>query len=301
MALNIQDLNSTFGMTDQLVFIEEKGLPFIKINNKKASALISIYAGQVLSFQPVDEPEDLIFISDNAYFQQGKAIRGGIPICWPWFGAAPDNAENPAHGFVRNNFWSVLSADIIENGDTKIKLEFADSEASREIWPYAFSLSLEITVGSKLTLELYTRNTGNQPFSITEALHSYFNVGDASQVKVLGLEDTEYLDKTENFIERHQLGAITFSEETDQIHSDIKHELTIDDPIFNRKIRISSSGNHNVVVWNPWSKGAATMKDLANDDYKHFICAEIANASESVKIQPDCDHKLITHYSVFRD
>ena len=273
-------------------------MPFIKINNRKASALISIYAGQVLSFQPVNEPEDVMFISDNAYFQQGKAIKGGIPICWPWFGAASEDAVQQDHGFVRNNFWSVLSVTSTENGDTKIKLEFDETEKTRKIWPHSFYLSLEITVGNDLTLELYTRNTGNQPFIMTEALHSYFNVGDATQVKVLGLEHTEYLDKAENFVKVCQVGAVTLSEATDHIHTGVKHNLTIDDPAFNRKIRISSTGNKNVVVWNPWSKGSAEMKDLANDDYKYFICVEIANAADSVKIEPGCQYKLISHYSV---
>ena len=242
-----------------------------------------------------------MFISDNAYFQQGKAIKGGIPICWPWFGAAPEDAKQQDHGFVRNNFWSVLSVTATENGDTKVKLEFEDTEKTRETWPYSFYLSLEITIGSDLTLELYSRNTGNQPFTMTEALHSYFNVGDASQVKVLGLEHTEYLDKTENFVKVCQVGAVTLSEATDHIHTDVKHNLTIDDPAFNRKIRISSTGNKNVVVWNPWSKGSAEMKDLASDDYKHFICVEIANASDRVKIEPGCQYKLTSHYSVIRD
>ena len=303
--INIQQLNADFGIANQIEFITGKGgLPCIQINNDQASALISVYAGQVLSFKPVNEAEDLLFVSDNAYFQEGKAIKGGVPICWPWFGAAPepgnaDQAKRPDHGFVRNALWSVLSTTALENGVSKIVLEFVDSEETRLIWPFQFHLSLEIIIGDSLRLELLTRNTGNQVFSITEALHSYFNVGDITQVKALGLEQTEYLDKNENFAKTFQEGAITIATETDHIHTDIQHKLLIDDPVFQRKIEISSSGNNNVVVWNPWAKGAAAMKDLDKHDYKHFICLEIANAAtDSVEILPNSEHRMNAHYRI---
>ncbi|MCK4842142.1 MAG: D-hexose-6-phosphate mutarotase [Methylococcales bacterium] len=300
--INIQQLNADFGISNQLVFTKGKGgLPFIEVTNKKASALISIYAGQVLSFKPVNEAEDFMFISDNAYFQEGRAIKGGIPICWPWFGSALDTKNNklPDHGFVRNNYWSVSAVDILDNGDTKIKLEFVDSAKTRKLWRYEFYLALEIIVGDSLTLELLTQNTGDKSFFITEALHTYFNVGDATQVQVLGLEKTEYLDKTEDFIKVCQIGALTISEETDHIHLGVKQDLTINDPAFNRNIKITSSGNKNVVVWNPWVKGSAEITDLESDDYRHFICVEIANvASDIVEILPDSEYRIVTNYSL---
>jgi len=299
--INIQQLNIDFGIDSQVTFIEGKGgLPFIQVNNKKASALISIYAGQVLSFKPVNESEDFMFTSDNAYFQEGKAIKGGIPICWPWFGAAPDNTEHPDHGFVRNSFWTVASIDELKNGDTKVKLEFVDSDKTREIWPYHFHLSLEIVIGESLTLDLVTRNTGDKAFLITEALHTYFNVGDASQVQVLGLEKTEYLDKIEDFIKVCQVGALTLEDAMDHIHVDVGHNLTINDPVLKRQIKITSSGNKNVVVWNPWAKGAEQMEDLKADDYKRFVCIEIANAaSNKVKIEPASEYRMVTNYRIF--
>ncbi len=303
--INIQHLNTNFGIANQIKFVTGKGgLPCIQINNSKASALISIYAAQVLSFKPVNEDADLMFISANAYFQEGKATKGGIPICWPWFGAAPEaditeHSKKPDHGFVRTRFWSVLSTAVLENGDNKIVLQLEDSEKTREIWPFRFYLSLEVVIGDSLTLELLTRNTGNKAFSITEAFHTYFNIGDATQATILGLEHTEYIDKNEDFVKACQVGSITIAEETDHIHTDIKHQLTIDDPAFKRKIKISSSGNKNVVVWNPWVKGSAAIADLENDDYKHFICLEIANAApNSVEILPDSEYRMDANYSI---
>ncbi|MCF6204098.1 MAG: D-hexose-6-phosphate mutarotase, partial [Methylococcaceae bacterium] len=288
------------------IFTEGKGgLPFIKVNNKKASALISIYAGQILSYKPVGEKEDFLFTSENAFFQNGKAIKGGIPICWPWFGAAQESIENsklPNHGFVRDHYWSVVLAEKIKNGDTKIKLEFVDTEETRKMWPYQFHLSLEIYIGESLTLELLTKNTGNEAFIMTEALHTYFNVGDAAQVEVLGLEKTEYLDKSQDFIKVCQIGAIKLSKETDRIHVDVEHDLTIKDPVFNRKINIVSLGNKNVVVWNPWEKGSKEIIDLEKEDYKRFVCVEIANAAaDIVELSPGEEFRLITDYRLCED
>ncbi len=290
-------------MPNQVVFFDGKGdLPFIKISNAKASALISIYAGQVLSYNPVGETEDLMFVSENAYFQEGKAIKGGAPICWPWFGADLADPEHPNHGFARNNYWSVSTVDLLTGGDTRIKLELVDSENTHKIWSHEFHLSLEIIVGDTLSLELSTYNTGNQPFIITEALHTYFNVGDATQVEVLGLEHAEYLNKVENYAEVCQVAAIALKGETDRIYTDVKHDLTLVDPAFNRKIKISSSGNKNVVVWNPWVERSAEISDLGSDDYKHFICIEIANAASSkVQIQPGDKYKMLTNYSVIQN
>ncbi len=254
-----------------------------------------------MSYKPHNEPEDFMFVSENAYFQSGKAIKGGVPICWPWFGADPDNPNNPDHGFARNNPWTVSSTNKLQNGDTRIKLVLTDTAETRKIWPHSFHLSLEITVGDTLTLALLTKNTGQDTFYITEALHTYFNIGDATQIELLGLEHTEYLDKTENFVKVCQVGAITLSEETDHIHTDITHDLTIIDPSFHRKIKIASSGNKNVVVWNPWAKGSSQISDLDEDDYKHFVCVEIANAaSDKVEIPAGTEYIMTTSYSCIK-
>lgn len=289
-------------MPNQVEFIKGKGgLPFLKVNNTKASALISIYAGQVLSYKPEGEAEDVMFVSENAYFQEGKAIKGGVPICWPWFGADITDPEHPDHGFARNSNWTVSSVDMLAGGNTRIKLELVDSESTHKIWPYKFYLSLEVIVGDKLSLELSTCNKGDQPFTITEALHTYFNVGDATQVEVLGLEHAEYLNKAENYVEVCQVAAIALTSETDRIYTDVKHDLTLVDPVFNRNIKISSSGNKNVVVWNPWIERSAEISDLDRDDYKHFVCIEIANAASStVEISPGEEYKMLTKYSVIK-
>ncbi len=297
---NITQLNSQFGIGKDLIFIEGKGgLPFIQVLNKKASALISLYAGQVLSFKPVNEAEEMMFVSSNAYFQENKAIKGGTPICWPWFGDYIHTPSHPAHGFVRNNFWQVVTAACLENGDTQIILEFVNTKKTEQLWSYQFKLSLIIIIGDSLSIELITDNIDNRAFSISEALHSYFKIGNIDDIEVSGLENTDFLDKTDDFSQRHQSAAIKIREETDRIYLNSPDKLIIDDPVLNRKIKIESSGNQNIVVWNPWSNGSATIADLSNNDYRSFICVETANAlAESVEVLPRQSHSLKTTYSI---
>lgn len=300
--MNIHQLNADFGITGQLRFVEDKGgLPFIEIENSKASALVSLYAGQLLSFKPINEPDDLMFLSNKAYYQEGKAIKGGIPVCWPWFGPDPEGLGRPGHGFVRNRLWTISGTEATSDGQTQVKLGLVDTPETREIWPQAFELELAITVGSTVSLELLTRNRGDQAFSITQAFHTYFKVGDINQVRVLGLEDSPYLDKVDNGTLKTQTGAVSVSEEVDRIYTGVKGELVIEDAALGRRIHISSAGSETAVVWNPWAKISADMGDLEDDDYLRLICVETANAaSDIVNLLPDNDCRLLTKYTVAR-
>ena len=291
-SMNIDQLNIEYGIADQLKFVKgDGGFPFILISNRSATALISVYAAQVLSFQPVDESEDLLFLSQKSYYDEGKAIRGGIPLCWPWFGPDPADLQRPNHGFVRNGLWAVSGTEATSDFETKVKLRFLENLQSESCWQHAFALELEISAGNTLTLELITRNTGNQAFSITQAFHTYFHVGDINQVRILGLEDTEYFDKLDHGAKKFQTGAVTVLEEVDRIYTGVKNELIIDDSAFNRRIRIVSTSHKTAVVWNPWAKTSATMPDLENDDYLHFVCVEAVNAFDDViKLAPGESH-----------
>lgn len=300
--MSIEQLNADYGIADQLKFSQGKGgFPLIEINNQQAKALISVYGGQVLSFQPTDEPEDLMFVSENAYYQEGKAIKGGIPICWPWFGPDPEGLGRSSHGFVRNRQWQVAATETTREGETKVRFELSDSEETREIWPHRFELAIEILIGNTLTVELITRNIGKQTFSITQGLHSYFKVGDIDQVKVLGLEGTKYIDKVDNHKEKNQEDRLTIAEEVDRIYTNVQPELTIEDGSLSRRIQIKSDGSRTAVVWNPWVEISKKMADLEEEDYKHFICVETVNtATEVVEVSPDSEYRLRANYSVNR-
>ncbi|MGB3786486.1 MAG: D-hexose-6-phosphate mutarotase [Phormidesmis sp.] len=297
--MNIDQLNKEFG-SDQITITEGKGgFPVIAVDNEHAKAKISVYAGQVLSFQPAGADEDLMFVSENAYYKTGKATKGGIPICWPWFGPDPEGLGRASHGFVRNRMWTLLSTEATANGETKVRLGVSADEETKKVWPHSFELAIEILVGSKLTVALITDNTGESAFQVTQAFHSYFTVGDINQVKVLGLEDAAYIDKVEDSAEKMQSGAIAFSSETDRIYTDTKSEFIIEDSALNRRIRISSTGSKTAIVWNPWKEISINMADLADQDYLRFVCVETANAADDVaEIAPNSAYKLQAVYAI---
>lgn len=297
--MTIEQLNAEYGIDGHLRIIEGNGgLPFIEVDNGKGSAAISAYAGQVLSYRPAGVADDVMFLSTKAYYQDGKAIKGGVPVCWPWFGSDPEDKGRPGHGFVRNRHWNVVATEATEAGDTKVTLGLSDTEETRSIWPNAFELAIEISVGSELTLELVTRNKSEHEFPITQGLHTYFSVGDIGQVKVLGLDETEYMDMVDGGAQKGQEGAISFSGEVNRIYLG-SGDLAIEDAALGRKILIGSSNSNTTVVWNPWADVAASMGDLEDDDYKRFVCVETTNAADDVvEVAAGEEYRLTATYRV---
>ena len=297
--MNIEQLNAEYGIANKAKFVEGKGgFPVIEINNEYAKATISLYAGQVLSYQPVDRTQDMMFVSSEAYYTEGKAIKGGAPICWPRFGPDPEDKGRSNHGFVRNRLWNMREIATNQDGSTEVVMGLVDTPETRKIWDYAFDLAIAITVGSSLTIELTTRNTGDKPFSITQALHSYFRIGDIGQVRVLNLEDTSYLDKVDGGKNKTQTGAVTFDSECDRIYLDVPSQLVIDDMALGRKIKITAANSNTAIVWNPGAEISANMADLGDLDYQRFVCVETANAAnEIIEIAAGNDYNLTANYS----
>ena len=297
--MDINQLNNKFSISDELIFMEGNGgFPCIRIRNAHADALVSVYGGQILAFKPRGSDE-LLFLGNKAFFEAGKAIKGGVPVCWPWFGPHPENKNYPAHGFVRNRMWNVLHTETTENGTTRVSLGIKSTAETRSIWPHDFSLSLDITVGKTMRMALTTRNTGEQAFSLSQALHSYFAVGDVSQTQLLGLEDRQYIDKADNGSLKQQDGNVTISNEVDRVYYDVPSLVTIVDNALQRNIQINSSGNNTTVVWNPWSEISAGSADLQDDDYQHFLCVETANALEdAVEIAAGDEYRLTAEMSI---
>ena len=285
--MDLAQLNSDYGIPGQLEFVSGKGeFPYIQITNDQATAVISVYGGQVLSFQPKGAPQDMMFVSENAYYKTGKAIKGGIPVCWPWFGPDPEGAGRPSHGFARNRLWQVRAAAALPSGETKVTLGFSDTEDTQALWPYPFELAIEITVGTTLNMALISRNRGDRPFDITQALHTYFTVGDIAQTSVVGLDGTTYIDKVDGSQVKPQSGPVEIAAEVDRIYQGVPSELIIQDAALGRRIRITSAGNQTTVVWNPWSEISVKMADLEDHDYTRFICVETTNAADDVVTVP---------------
>jgi len=298
--MDLAQLNQAYGLDGQISFGAGKGgFPDIEVTNDQATALISLYGGQVLSFQPCGVAADLLFVSETAYYQTGKAIKGGVPVCWPWFGPDPEGKGRPSHGFVRNRLWQVQSTQGLPGGATQVVLGLSDTDETRELWPHAFELALEITVGRTLQLMLSSRNVGDRPFDITQALHTYFTVGDIAQTTVQGLDGTTYIDKVDGQKVKPQSGPIAIAGEVDRIYQGVPSELMIVDGASDRRIRITSTGNQTAVVWNPWVEISKQSGDLTDDAYQQFVCVETTNAADDVvTVAPQSEYRLAVTYDI---
>jgi glucose-6-phosphate 1-epimerase len=294
---NLSELNKQFALAGRVEFVAGAGdMPQIQVHTAMAQASIALYGGQVLSYQPVGMAE-LLYLSEQAIFEQGKAIRGGIPICWPWFGGDPLKIGRQAHGFARNLYWDVLSVTESEQG-VEIVLGLHSNATTQQWWQAEFDLRQTIKIGASLDIELTTKNTGSSVLTLSEALHSYFSVSDVSQISVEGLNQIDYLDKTTGFSQHTQQGDIKFEQETDRVFLSGLSPLTIVDPALKRKIIIEHQGANNAVVWNPWDKAAA-LKDMPDTDYQAFVCVETANAlAESVSLAAGESHTMSVCYQV---
>ncbi len=294
--MTLPQLTDHYGIPGKVDFIAGNGgLPFIRVSNQQATALISLLGGQILSFKLIGEQADMLFLSKKSAYQVGKAIRGGIPVCWPWFSTDPAGLHRPNHGLVRTESWSVVSTTETATA-TVIRLQFTNSQQQDKTWKQPFNLTLTFSIGQTLSLSLITQNTGSKPFSITQAFHTYFNVGDISQAQVLGLENCRYYDKLDQGKEKIQAGIVTVSEEIDRIYEDVDNFVALNDLTLQRRIEITSQHCKSGVVWNPWTKA---MPDLEPDDYQRFVCVETGNIGfDVIQIPPGGEHTLTTTYKI---
>ena len=296
--LDKKKLDSQFAINNGLSSQQAEGdHPMIDIDNQYATAKISIYGGQVLSYIPKGQSKDVLFVSDKARYDAGKAIRGGIPICWPWFGNDTSGFGRPAHGFARNLPWKKVSTVNNKDGSTSVTLRLSNTEETLAIWPYEFDLIIEITVGEQLTVSLTTKNNDTRDITISQALHTYFNVGDISQVSVSGFDGINYLDKLDSYVLQQQKADVVVDQEVDRIYQNAPVEVKLVDKSFNRTINISSQASNSTVVWNPWQESCANFADLSAEDYQRFVCIENANVFEdSITVAAGESHTLTATY-----
>lgn len=289
----IDELNARFSIPGCLTFKKAPGgFIYVEVKNNSATAQVFLHGAQVTSYVPTGH-EPLLFLSGLSRYEADKAIRGGVPISFPWFADHPTDASEPAHGFARITDWTVIKTELLSGGETSLTLGLTDSEATRKLWDYSFELNLDISIGSALDLALTMKNTGGAPFSITSAFHSYFNISAISNISIHGLENTDYIDKVDGFKFKKQHGPVQISEETDRIYMHTDTECIIADPGFGRNVRIRKSGSRSTVVWNPWKEKARGMSDLGDDDYLGFVCVEVTNAGDDVVlVPPGAEHRL---------
>jgi glucose-6-phosphate 1-epimerase len=283
-----------FDIPDALRFEDTPGgLVRAVISTPAAEAEVYLQGAHVTHWTPRGQ-RPVLFVSPKSLFQPGKAIRGGVPIIFPWFGPRGDGKSGPAHGFARTMEWAIEGTQLHHDGRVEITLSLAPNDATRGLGYDAFRLRFRVTAGAKLEMELETRNDAAEPFTYEEALHSYFAIADIHRVSVTGLEGTTYIDKTDGF-KRKRLSSepLRIAKETDQVHLSTKAACVIDDPVWNRRIIIEKGGSESTVVWNPWIDKTKGMSDMAPDDWRGMICVETANvADNAVHIAPGASHKV---------
>ena len=287
--------------TNDVHFIQDaNGLDYIEIDNRHATAKIALQGAHVMHWQPKSTAEPVLWLSSNARYIKARSIRGGVPICWPWFGAHPTDSSYCPHGFARVIPWQVIKSCKLPNDTTRLLLEMKQTEVAKKQLSYPFQLTLEITIGNYLRLELTTKNLANEPFMIGEAFHTYFNVSDVKNTHITGLENLVYSDKVEGYVRNVQHGPLKFEGEFDRVYINSDEDCIIRDSGFNRAIRVAKSGSNTTVIWSPGAEKVAQMGDMgAAEEWRKMLCVESANAMEnSVTIFPGESHTMVTEYSL---
>jgi len=267
------------------------GLPKVRITTPEAEAEMYLHGAQVTSWKPTGE-EEVIFLSKHSHWQDGNAIRGGIPICFPWFRAKADDANAPAHGFVRTKAWQLDSVTQTARVVT-VSMSTKSDEGTKRWLPADFSLVHRVTFGDELKLELAVTNTGTTSLRFEEALHTYHRVGHIEAVRLRGLDGVSYLDNAESNRQKTQRGDVLMTKKTDNAYLNTQLALEVLDPELHRRIRIAKENSFTTVVWNPWGEGAKSLPDLGDDEWRQMACAEPSNVlGFAVDLAPGRQHTM---------
>jgi glucose-6-phosphate 1-epimerase len=267
------------------------GLQKVRINGPEAAGEIYLHGAHITSWKPTGE-EEMLFLSSQSRWEDGHAIRGGVPICFPWFGGKADDPKAPAHGFVRTKVWQLDS--IAQIGEGVAVSLFTESDEDTKRWsPAEFRLDYRVTFASELRLELMVTNTGKAVLRFEEALHAYHSVGNILNARVGGLHAVDYIDKTDSNRKKFQRGEIAIVSETDRVYLDTRAAIELEDPVLRRRTRVAKENSRTTVVWNPWVQKAHSLSDFADDEWIQMICIETSNVSDfGVDLAPSQQHKM---------
>lgn len=299
---SLADLNELFAIPGVAQIVEGNGgFPRILIATSTATAEIYLYGAQVTSWKPAGADE-VLFLSDMSYWETGRAIRGGIPLCFPWFRMKADNPDAPSHGFVRTREWQVNSISAEPGDSVCVSLSTVSDESTRRWWPFDFRLEYRITVGTSLRLELVVTNTGQSTLRFEEALHAYFKVSDVERVRLSGLNGAAYLDNRDGNREKIQAGDLNLLKQTDNAYEDATGSVEIIDPLRGRILKTEKQGSASTIVWNPWSDGASSMSDLGDLEWRGMLCAEGGNIlTSAINLDAGQSHAMTITIEVASD
>jgi len=300
----LEELNNNFAIPGALSFAPSNGgLIAAHVATLSCTAEIYLHGAHLTSWQPAGHAP-VIFTSERSDFNSSKAIRGGVPIIFPWFGARAATPEDtrtdgPSHGFARISLWQVAFT-ALAGDDLHLTLTLAPNETSRSLGFNRFQLVYELILGAELRMRLTVANQSDMPLHFEEALHTYFAVGDAAQIQIGGLKNTEFLDKTDGFKRKRQADEVlTLSKETDRPYLNTDATVTLDDPALHRRITVAKANSLTTVIWNPWIDLSAKLADLSPDAWRHMACIETANAVENaITLGAHEAHTMEAHISI---
>lgn len=276
--IDIDELDEKFSIEGEVGFAElEDELVFITVSNKYADADICLYGAHVTSFRP-HRAMEILWMSPDSSFEVGKPIRGGIPVCFPWFGPHKTDPEKPQHGFARLMYWDVVKTESGATGETTVVLQLRSSEETKAYWPHEFRAEMTIVVGKTLEVKLKVTNPSDEPLEYTCALHSYYSLSDIGNVSLEGLQGTAYYNQLsgENGVQNEEL--LQIQEPLTRHYLGTETPVVIADSAFRRRIKVDKTGSKVTTVWNPGAETCAKIGDLPDDAYEMFVCVEATNA-----------------------
>lgn len=276
--IDIDELDDKFSIEGEVGFAElENDLVFITVSNKYADADICLYGAHITSFRPHNSM-DLLWMSPDSSFELGKPIRGGIPVCFPWFGPHKTDPEKPQHGFGRLMYWEVVSTSTNTSGESVVKLQLCSSDETKVYWPYDFCAEMTIVVGKTLTATLKVTNTSGQPFDYTCALHTYYSLSAIESISIEGLKGTAYFDQLTGEFGIQEGEPLEITEALTRHYLNTESQVVIADSAFRRRIKVDKTGSKVTTVWNPGAETCAKIGDLPDDGFETFVCVEATNA-----------------------
>ena len=266
------------------------GYPVLVINHPAACGRLALHGAHLMEWRPAGG-HDVLYMSPRAEPEPGEARRGGVPVCWPWFGPHPADAAKPAHGFARRQLWQLAGA--MEEGDgVTLELALRESAATLAEWPHRFELRLAVRLGAELELRLLARNTDETAWTMTAVLHTYLAVEDARAAEITGLEGASYVEERLSPRSVESSGSVRFDREVDRAYHS-SGSVRLIDHAGGREIEVLKGGSGVTVVWNPWIEKSRRLADLPETDYLKFVCIEAANQGpDVVRLPPGREHLL---------
>lgn len=276
--IDIDELDDKFSIEGEVGFAElENDLVFITVSNKYADADICLYGAHITSFRPHNSM-DLLWMSPDSSFELGKPIRGGIPVCFPWFGPHKTDPEKPQHGFGRLMYWEVVSTSTNASGESVVRLQLCSSDETKAYWPHDFCAEMTFVVGKTLTATLKVTNTSGQPFDYTCALHTYYSLSAIESISIEGLKGTTYFDQLTGEFGIQEGEPLEITDALTRHYLNTESQVVIADSAFRRRIKVDKTGSKVTTVWNPGAETCAKIGDLPDDGFETFVCVEATNA-----------------------